>query len=217
MEATPQKIGKYDVIDPLGQGAMGVVYKAFDPLIKRFVALKTIQPGFMTPQDDDSSMRFQREAQAAGKLTHPNIVAIYEYGEDQGRAFIAMEYVEGRTLGDLFKQGHHFNLTDIHKVLSGVLSALNYSHGMGVIHRDIKPGNIMLDEAGTVKVMDFGVAHLQSSDMTMTGTILGTPGYMSPEQLLGEPVDPRSDLYSTGIVLYELLVGERAFTGSTFS
>ncbi len=217
MVGSPNKIGKYDVIDSLGQGAMGIVYKGFDPLIQRYVALKTIQPGFLGPQDEESSIRFQREAQAAGNLSHPNIVAIFEYGEDAGRAFIAMEYVEGRTLGDLFKENHRFALKDIHSILTSVLSALAYSHNMGVIHRDIKPGNIMLDKTGTVKVMDFGVARIQSSDMTLTGTILGTPGYMSPEQLMGEPVDPRSDLYSTGIVLYELLTGERAFTGATFS
>lgn len=217
MDASPAKIGKYDIIESLGQGAMGIVYKGFDPLIQRYVALKTIQPGFLEPQDEESSLRFQREAQAAGNLSHPNIVAIYEYGEDTGRAFIAMEYVEGRTLGELLKQNHRFALKDIHSILASVLSALEYSHNMGVIHRDIKPGNIMLDETGTVKVMDYGVAHIQSSDMTLTGTIIGTPGYMSPEQLMGEHVDPRSDLYSTGVVLYELITGERAFTGATFS
>ena len=217
MEAKLQKIGKYDIVAPLGQGAMGVVYKAFDPMIKRFVALKTINLGFTEPPGDDTAQRFHREAQAAGNLNHQNIVGIYEYGEDAGRAFIAMQYVEGQTLGDLFKQNHRFALADIQLILTSVLAALDYSHGMGVIHRDIKPGNIMLDNTGTVKVMDFGIARIESSDLTQTGTILGTPGYMSPEQLLGETIDLRSDLYSAGIVLYELLTGERAFSGSTFA
>ena len=128
-----------------------------------------------------------------------------------------MQYVEGRTLVDMLKQNHRFSLPEIVQILTSVLAALDYSHRMGVIHRDIKPGNIMLDQSGTVKVMDFGIARIESSDLTQTGTILGTPGYMSPEQLLGETVDLRSDLYSAGIVLYELLTGERAFTGSSFA
>ncbi len=217
MDARPQKIGKYDIVAPLGQGAMGLVYKAFDPLIRRFVALKTMSLSFTEPADDDTARRFHREAQAAGNLTHPNIVGIYEYGEDAGRAFIAMEFVEGRTLVDLLKQNHRFSLQDIRQIMASVLAALEYSHRMGVIHRDIKPGNIMLDRAATVKVMDFGIARIESSELTQAGTILGTPGYMSPEQLLGESVDLRSDLYSAGVVLYELLTGERAFTGSSFA
>ena len=217
MEASQKKIGKYDIVAPLGKGAMGVVYKAFDPMIRRFVALKTIHLGFTEPPDDDIAQRFHREAQAAGNLNHQNIVGIYEYGEDAGRAFIAMQYVEGQTLVDLLKQKYRFTLADIQLILTSVLSALDYSHRMGVIHRDIKPGNIMLDNTGTVKVMDFGIARIESSDLTRTGTILGTPGYMSPEQLLGEAIDLRSDLYSAGIVLFELLTGERAFTGSSFA
>ena len=217
MDANQQKIGKYEIIAPLGKGAMGVVYKAFDPMIKRFVALKTIHLGFTEPPDDDIALRFHREAQSAGNLNHQNIVGIYEYGEDAGRAFIAMQYVEGQTLVNLFKRKHRFSLSDIQLILTSVLAALDYSHRAGVIHRDIKPGNIMLDSTGTVKVMDFGIARIESSELTQTGTILGTPGYMSPEQLLGETVDLRSDLYSAGIVLYELLTGERAFTGSSFA
>lgn len=217
MADSPKKIGKYDIIAPLGQGAMGVVYKAFDPMIKRFVALKTMNLSFVEPSVDDTARRFHREAQAAGNLNHQNIVGIYEYGEDAGQAFIAMEFVEGRTLVDLLKQNHRFSLAEIHQMLSSVLAALDYSHRMGVVHRDIKPGNIMLDNTGILKVMDFGIARIESSDLTQAGTILGTPGYMSPEQLLGETVDLRSDLYSAGVVLYELLTGERAFTGSSFA
>ncbi len=216
MEAPPKKIGKYDIIAPLGKGAMGVVYKAYDPGIGRHVALKTVQLSLLEAHDSEVARRFQREAQAAGNLNHPNIVAIYEFGEDAGRAFIAMEYVEGRTLADLFNEGHKFIISEIHRILSGVLAALDYSHHMGVIHRDIKPGNIMMDNAGTVKVMDFGVARIESSNLTQVGTIIGTPRYMSPEQLLGDSGDPRSDLYSTGILLYELLTCERAFDGSSF-
>lgn len=217
MQASPQKIGKYDIVAQIGQGAMGVVYKAFDPMIKRFVALKTMNLSFTEPSDEDAARRFHREAQAAGNLNHQNIVGIYEYGEDAGRAFIAMQFVEGRTLVDLLKQNHRFSIQDIQLILTSVLAALDYSHRMGVVHRDIKPGNIMLDNTGIVKVMDFGIARIESSDLTQAGTILGTPGYMSPEQLLGETIDLRSDLYSTGVVLYELLTGERAFTGSSFA
>ncbi len=217
MESTPRKIGKYDIVAPLGKGAMGVVYKGFDPMIRRYVALKTINLGFAGPTDDDIVQRFHREAQAAGNLNHPNVVGIYEYGEDAGRAFIAMEYVEGRALADLLKEKHPFSLAEIQTIVTGVLAALEYSHRMGVIHRDVKPGNIMIDGTGTVKVMDFGIARIESSELTRTGTILGTPGYMSPEQLLGETVDLRSDLYSAGVVLYEMLTGERAFTGSSFA
>jgi serine/threonine protein kinase len=217
MQATPTKIGKYEIVAPLGHGAMGVVYKGFDPMIRRFVALKTMNLDFTEPVDEDTAKRFHREAQAAGNLNHPNIVGIYEYGEDVGKAFIAMEFVEGRTLVDLIKKKHVFSLADIHQILNSVLAALDYSHRLGVVHRDIKPGNIMLDNAGTVKVMDFGIARIESSDLTQAGTILGTPGYMSPEQLLGESVDLRSDLYSAGVVLYELLTGERAFSGSSFA
>jgi len=217
MESTPKKIGKYDIVAPLGKGAMGVVYQGFDPMIRRYVALKTIQLGFAEPADEDIVQRFHREAQAAGNLSHPNIVSVYEYGEDAGRAFIAMEYVEGQTLAELLKIKHPFALADIQTIIAGVLSALEYSHRMGIIHRDVKPGNIMIDNAGAVKVMDFGIARVESSTLTRTGTILGTPGYMSPEQLLGEAVDLRSDIYSAGVVLYEILTGERAFTGSSFA
>jgi formylglycine-generating enzyme required for sulfatase activity/predicted Ser/Thr protein kinase len=217
MDSALSKIGKYEIVSTLGRGAMGVVYKAFDPMIGRYVALKTINTGFAHPSEKDASRRFQREAQAAGTLNHPNIVAIYDYNEEADTAFIAMEFVEGRTLGELFKQPHALTLAHIHRIMTSVLAALAYSHDKGVIHRDIKLGNIMVDMAGNIKVMDFGIARVESSELTMTGTILGTPGYMSPEQLVGEVVDQRSDLYSAGIVLYELLTGERAFTGSSFA
>lgn len=217
MNTPPRKIGKYDIVEPLGKGAMGILYKGFDPLIKRYVALKTIQLEFSEPQDDDITQRFHREAQAAGNLNHPNIVGIYEYGEDNGRAYIAMEYVEGQTLAELIKQKHAFTLNEIHSILTSVFTVLDYSHRKGVIHRDIKPGNIMINNAGKVKVMDFGIARIESSELTQTGTILGTPGYMSPEQLIGEKVDFRTDIYSAGIVLYEMLTGERAYTGSSFA
>jgi serine/threonine-protein kinase len=133
---------------------ISVVYKAFDPMIKRFVALKTLHLGFTEPPDDDIAQRFHREAQAAGNLNHQNIGGIYEYGEDAGRAFIAMQYVEGQTLVDLLKGKHRFSLADMQLILSSVLAALDYSHRMGVIHRDVKPGNIMRDNTGTVKTVD---------------------------------------------------------------
>ena len=215
MKDNPQKIGKYEIVAQLGQGPIGIVYKAFDPMAKRFVALKTIDFSSKEPPVDGSVQRFLHEAQTVSKLIHQNIVRIFEFGQDAGRAFIAMEYVEGPTLDDLFKQKYRFPLTDINMILTSVLAALDYSDRMGVIHCDIKPGNIMLDSAGTVKVMDFGIARIVSSVLTQNEAILGTPGYMSPEQLLGETVGPSSDLYSAGIVLHELLTGERVFTGSS--
>ena len=215
MKDNPQKLGKYEIVAKLGQGAVGIVYKALDPVMKRFVALKTIDFNSKEQPVDDAVQRFLHEVQTVSKLIHQNIVRIFEYGQAAGRAFIAMEYVEGPTLDDLFKQKYRFPLTDINMILTSVLAALDYSHRMGVIHRDIKPGNIMLDNAGTVKVMDFGLAGIVSSVLTQNEAILGSPGYMSPEQLIGEIVGPSSDLYSAGIVLYELLTGERVFTGSS--
>jgi len=210
-----KKFGKYEIRRELGHGAMGVVYEAFDPMIERVVALKTIRPDQLAgAQSAEILARFHREAQAAGRLTHPNIVAIYEFGEDAGVWFIAMELVQGRELKDHFEKNERFRTTAAVKVLSQVLAALGYSHRLGVVHRDIKPSNIFITEDGTAKVADFGIAHVESSDLTQVGTVLGTPAYMSPEQILGLPVDGRSDLFSVGVILYQFLTGERPFTGN---
>jgi eukaryotic-like serine/threonine-protein kinase len=209
------KLGKYEVRGMLGRGAMGVVYEGFDPLIKRSVALKTIRADQLSGEAVDTVMaRFRREAEAAGRLNHPNIVAIYDFAEDAGTWFIAMELVKGRELKAFFEAGERFALVDTVGIMGQMLDALDYSHRQGVVHRDIKPANIFVLPDRTVKVADFGIAHLDSSGLTQVGTTIGTPAYMSPEQIMGLPVDGRSDLFSAGVILYQFLTGERPFAGS---
>jgi eukaryotic-like serine/threonine-protein kinase len=210
------QLGKYEIRRELGRGAMGVVYEAFDPMIKRRVALKTIRPDQLaTERPDDVVARFRREAQAAGRLSHPNIVSIYDCDEDGGTWFIAMEFVDGRELKEAFANDERFRPADIERIMAQILAALDYSHRHGVVHRDIKPANIFLLADGTVKVADFGIAHIESSNLTQVGTVVGTPNYMSPEQIMGLPVDGRSDIFSTGVILYQFLTGERPFAGSS--
>ncbi|MCP3870967.1 MAG: SUMF1/EgtB/PvdO family nonheme iron enzyme [Gammaproteobacteria bacterium] len=216
MEPEIRKIGKYDILSILGKGAMGTIYKGVDPFIRRHVAIKTISTHIPSVEQQVLKERFIREAQAAGRLQHLNIVGIYEYGEDSNQAFIAMEFVQGVTLTDKLLSHNPFEIQEVCDIMSKVLGALDYAHSMGVIHRDIKPGNIILTDNGVVKVTDFGIARLESSTMTQVGTVLGTPGYMSPEQLIGEHVDNRSDIFSAGALFYELLTGKKAFGGSTF-
>ncbi len=209
-------IGKYEIRREIGRGAMGVVYEAYDPLIKRMVALKTIRPDQLAGEDSAAMIaRFRREAQAAGRLNHPNIVSIYDFGEEAGTWYIAMEFVQGRELKACFEANERFRVNDIVRIMTQILGALDYSHRQGVIHRDIKPANIFLLADGSVKVGDFGIAHIEASNLTQVGTVLGTPSYMSPEQILGLPVDGRSDLFSAGVILYQFLTGERPFTGSS--
>jgi len=212
----PQKLGKYEVRRQLGRGAMGIVYEGFDPFIQRTVALKTVRKELLD-QDQAQEMlaRFQREAQAAGRLNHPNIVAIYDYGEDQETAYIAMEFIKGKELKELFAENTRFTLPNIVDIMTQLLTALNYSHLNGVVHRDIKPANIIVMADGQVKIADFGIARLDSSNLTQTGLVLGTPNYMSPEQFMGQHVDGRSDLFSAGVVLYQLLTGEKPFVGES--
>lgn len=213
-EAMPQRLGKYEVRRELGRGAMGVVYEGFDPGIARRVALKTVRRDQLEKDEAQELLsRFQREAQAAGRLNHPNIVAIYEYGEDGGTAFIAMEYVEGRELKDYFDKSERFSLTEIARLMGELLSALDHAHGNGIVHRDIKPANIFILHNGQAKVGDFGIARIESSNLTQAGSVLGTPAYMSPEQFMGQTVDGRSDLFSAGVLLYQFLTGEKPFTG----
>ena len=208
-------LGKYEIRHEIGRGAMGVVYEGYDPMIKRIVALKTIRADQLAGADGPNVIaRFRREAQAAGRLNHPNIVSIYEFGEDAGTWFIAMEKIEGRELKQSFETNERFTTADIVRIMSQVLDALDYSHRQGVIHRDIKPANIFLLPGGVVKVGDFGIAHIETSNLTQVGAVMGTPSYMSPEQIMGLPVDGRSDLFSAGVVLYQFLTGERPFAGS---
>ena len=209
-------LGKYEIRRELGRGAMGVVYEGYDPMIKRMVALKTIRADQLAGENAEIMVaRFRREAQAAGRLNHPNIVSIYDFGEDQRVWYIAMEYIKGRELKEYFEANERFKPADIVRIMTQILAALGYSHRMGVTHRDVKPANIFVLDDGSVKVADFGIAHVDSSTMTQVGSVLGTPSYMSPEQILGLPIDGRSDLFSAGVMLYQLLTGERPFTGSS--
>ena len=211
----PSKLGKYVIRRELGRGAMGVVYEGFDPFIERTVAIKTIKPEAPGAGDTAELLaRFKREAQAAGRLSHPGIVSIYEYGEDGGVAFIAMEFIKGRELKDYFESGQRFAMRDIARIMGEILAALEHAHRNGVTHRDIKPANVIVLEGGAVKVADFGIARIETSELTQAGTVLGTPSYMSPEQFLGMPVDGRSDLFSSGVILYQFLTGERPFSGA---
>ncbi|MEN8134428.1 MAG: serine/threonine-protein kinase [Thermodesulfobacteriota bacterium] len=213
-----KKLGTYTIQSILGQGAMGVVYKGFDPNIERTVAIKTIRKDALNTEEMQPLLsRFKREAQAAGRLTHPGIVTVYEYGEEDDTAFMAMEYVRGRELKDFLDKNERFPLNTIISIINQLLDALIYSHAQGVVHRDIKPGNIILLSNGQIKVMDFGIARIESSTLTQFGDVIGTPSYMSPEQFSGQQVDKRSDLFSTGVILYHLLTGEKPFPGNSMT
>lgn len=215
MAEIPQKLGKYEIRRELGRGAMGVVYEGWDPMIDRRVALKTVRKDQLDRSEVDEILsRFRREAQAAGRLNHPNVVAVYEYGEDaDGTAFIAMEYVEGRELKDYFDRQERFPLSEIVRLMGELLNALGHAHSHGIVHRDVKPANIFLLQSGQAKVGDFGIARIESSNLTQAGSVLGTPAYMSPEQFMGQRVDGRSDLFSAGVILYQFLTGEKPFAG----
>ncbi|MEP6678650.1 MAG: serine/threonine-protein kinase [Betaproteobacteria bacterium] len=213
--ANPKTLGKYEIQSVLGKGAMGVVYKAFDPHIERTVAIKTVRKELVDPDLAHQFMaRFKNEARAAGRLHHPNIVGIYEYGEDEQVAYIAMEYVDGTGLRDYLNRKARFELGQIVAIIAQLAQALEFAHARGVVHRDIKPANLILTSGGVLKVADFGIARIDTSSLTMTGMVMGTPSYMSPEQCQGRDTDHRTDLFSVGVVLYELLTGERPFTGS---
>ncbi|HUQ76161.1 MAG TPA: serine/threonine-protein kinase [Burkholderiales bacterium] len=207
------KIGRYKILGELGRGAMGVVYKAEDPNLDRIVALKTIILTDDAKGRDEYRKRFFLEAKAAGKLNHPNVVTTFDCGDHEGMAYLAMELLEGTDLRTRMttKGVTPLEAVDIAKQ---VAEGLAYAHERGVVHRDIKPANIMLDERGRAKIMDFGLARMRIADhKTSTGMVLGTPRYMSPEQIAGQPVDQRSDIFSLGIVLYEMLTGTRLFSG----
>jgi tRNA A-37 threonylcarbamoyl transferase component Bud32 len=212
-----QQIGRYEIIEVLGRGAMGVVYLARDPLIDRRVALKTLRVDLDDEVATEFRERFLREARAAGRISHSGIVTIHDVGEDEesGLVFIAMEYVEGRDLKQLMMAGHSFRPSEAARIAAEVAHALDYAHSMGVVHRDIKPANIILTQEGTAKITDFGIARVESSNLTVEGQFIGTPNFMSPEQITGEEVDGRSDIFSLGVVLFNLLTGQRPFAGET--
>ncbi len=207
-------LGKYAIKRTLGRGAMGTVYEGWDPAIARRVAIKMVKlPDHADPETEEALARFRREAQAAGRLHHPNIVGVFDYGETSDLAYIVMEYVDGPPLKALLDKQERFALTDAVRVMEGLLAGLQFSHERGVVHRDIKPANVMLTDDGQTKIADFGIARVESSSITQAGTLLGTPAYMSPEQFMGQVVDARTDIYSSGVLLYQLLTGERPFEG----
>jgi serine/threonine-protein kinase len=210
----PSLIGRYRVERELARGAMGIVYLAHDPAIGRPVAIKLVRADLLAGEDQELYLaRFRQEAQAAGRCMHPNIVSIYDFALHEGNPFLAMEYVDGVGLGEAMQRTGRFAPEAAVAVILQVLAALGAAHALGVVHRDVKPANVLLMANGQVKVTDFGISRLDTSDMTLDGTVIGTPAYMSPEQCRGEAVDLRSDLFSTGTILYELLSGTRPFPG----
>lgn len=217
--SVPTQLGKYEVRGILGRGAMGTVYDGWDPAIHRRVAIKTVSlPDSNDTEASEGFDRFKREAQAAGRLTHPNIVGVFDYGETADVAYIVMEFVEGRSLKEMLDGDLRLPVAESLRLMGEVLAGLAYSHGRGVVHRDIKPANIMVtNDVGQAKIADFGIARIEASSMTQAGTVMGTPAYMSPEQFMGQVVDPRTDIYSCGILLYQLLTGERPYEGSMSS
>jgi serine/threonine-protein kinase len=211
----PPLCGRYVLISELGRGTSGVVYKAHDPKLDRLVALKILRPELVSLEESGVSLkqRFHQEAVAAGRLTHPAIVAVHDVGEAEGRPFMVMEYSEGGTLADLLLGGRPLPLADAVAIVVQVCAALDYAHRHGVVHRDIKPRNILVGP-GVTKVTDFGTARILGASHTQTGTMLGTPAYMSPEMVRGQAADPRSDLFSVGVVLYETLTGINPFNAA---
>lgn len=212
----PQTIGRYQVLGSIGFGAMGAVYKAFDPLIKRTLAIKTIRLDIprSSPQYKSFIDRFYHEARISGTLSHPNIVTLFDIGEEGGLPYLAMEYVEGETIAGIIEKGQRFNPEKVIGLVSQIAAAVDYAHTKGVIHRDIKPSNLILYEGDKVKVTDFGIAKLIDAEMTQSGTLLGTPSYMSPEQAMGEKLDGRSDIFALGVCAFEMLSGEQPFPGN---
>jgi len=213
------RLGRYEILEELGRGAMGIVYKGRDPKLDRLTAIKTIR--FTDDFDEDQAAKireqFYREAEVVAKLSHPNIVTIYDVGEDLDLSYLAMEYLEGESLEAYARKEQLLPIRKTIDVTSQVCDALAYAHGHGIVHRDIKPANIMILKNGLVKVTDFGIARATASSKTRTGVIKGTPYYMSPEQISGMKVDGRSDIFSLGIVFYQLLTGELPFGGENLA
>ncbi len=213
---TIQTIGRYRVDALLGSGAMGEVYRAYDPLIDRPVAIKVVRPELLAGSGAEQWLeRFRREARAAGRRFHPHIVAILDIGEDNGVPFLAMEYVEGRTLDGILKTEAPLEMARSVAIITQVLSALGFAHQNGIVHRDVKPANIMVLANGDIKVADFGIARIDDSEFTIVGDVLGTPAYMAPEQLAGATADARTDLFAAAVILFEMLSGVKPFRGAS--
>src|SRR5579859_6294900 len=212
-------LGRYTIERTIGSGAMGVVYEGVDPTLGRRVAIKTI---LKTQLDEetakDYSKRFLREAKAVARLNHPNIVQVYDFGEEGNIAYLVMEFIQGKELKTFFDANERFELKEVVRIMGELCEALEFAHNAGIIHRDVKPANVMLDAQARTKLTDFGVARVQDSDKTVertqAGTLVGTPAYMSPEQITGVNIDKRTDVFSAGIILYQFLTGEKPFTGS---
>jgi len=212
------KAGRYEVVRELGRGSMGIVYQGFDPIIGRTVAIKTMLTEGLSPEEyKEFRARFQREAQAAGVLSHPNIVNVFDYGEDNGVLYLIMEFLEGTSLEKLVEGKKVLPIETIIPMCEQVCGALDHAHQRGIVHRDIKPANIMILNNGMAKVTDFGIAKMVSMGMTQAGLVLGTPNYMSPEQVKGRQVDGRSDIFSLGVILYDLVTGEKPFPGQNIT
>jgi len=211
------KYGRYEIVKELGRGTMGVVYQAHDPQIDRMVALKVLRPDRVVSQD--FVLRFLREAKAIGRISHPNIVTVYDVGQDHGTIYIAMEYLEGRPLNEVIK-GRTVPVEETVGQCVQVAEALGYAHRQGIIHRDIKPSNIILTPDNRIKLTDFGIARIEDPDaaqQTQAGDILGTPVYMAPEQVMGQKADGRTDLYALGVIAYEMVAGKRPFGGGNIA
>ena len=207
----PTNIGRYEVVSRLGQGGMGSLYLAKDPKIGRLVAIKLVRQEFDSP---DARQRFAREAQSAGTLRHPNIVTIFDVDEHEGLPFIAMEYIDGETLAEVVKRKALLPIPKRIQWVEDLCSGLAYAHRQGVIHRDIKPANLMVDTEGNLKILDFGLARRDASKFTQSHVIIGTPNYMSPEQIRGQNLDTRSDIFAVGALFYEILTYKEAFPGA---
>ena len=215
---TVRSIGRYRIEALLGTGAMGEVYRAHDPAIDRLVAIKVVRPELVAGSGGEQLLeRFRREARAAGRRFHPNIVAIWDFGDDNGTPFLVMELVEGQSLDQLIKSSGPLAQDRSVAIITQVLSALGFAHANGIVHRDIKPSNIMVLPGDQVKVADFGIARLEASEFTIVGDLLGTPAYMAPEQLSGGPIDHRTDLFATGVILFEMLTGVKPFRGKSIT
>jgi eukaryotic-like serine/threonine-protein kinase len=211
-------IGRYRVEKLVGTGAMGEVYRAHDPVIDRLVAIKVLRPELIAGSGSEQWLeRFRREARAAGRRVHPNIVAIWDFGDDDGTPFLAMEYVDGRSLDGIIKSSGQLEPRRGVAIIAQVLSALGFAHESGIVHRDVKPSNIMVLHNGDVKVADFGIARIDASEFTIVGDLLGTPAYMAPEQLSGATVDHRADLFAAGVILFEMLSGVKPFRGKSIT
>ena len=209
------RIGRYEIVSELGRGAMGIVYRAHDTRIARDVAIKTIKLADQVAPDEMQGLRERlfREAQSAGRLSHPGIVTIYDIAEENGIAYITMEFVEGRTLEELMNDGEVGDLKAVAQLVDQMARSLDYAHARQIVHRDAKPSNILVTPDGHTKITDFGIARITSSQMTQTGTVMGTPSYMSPEQVRGESIDGRSDQFSLAVMAYELVTGCKPFIG----